>query len=1321
MKKLLLSLCLLFAFQTLSSKIYFRHLGASDGLSQLSVMCIAQDELGRMWFGTMEGLNCYDGNRILSYKASEKYPFLGNQIFNMASDRKGNLFFTSDGVLIRYDLHADKFLKLNRTGKVTALHAANGNVYMAASDSVFVWEDKQQTFDLIYAHANIRFIQTLAVDNNGILWIGTRNGLYRVDNHKTQPQKIISGTIRSIYPDSHKNIWVAMMQDGAFRITERGIPERIAVGKEALSDKDVRTFTEDGEGNIWIATFNGLNKIDRQGHFTYYKEDILPGSLQHSSVFSLYRDVQGTIWLGTYYGGVHFFNPEIDFFAHYMRGIERDDCLSYSFIGKMVEDKHGNIWVFTGGKGLDKLNRRTGQFTHYISDGTSGTIPFNSLMSIAYDEKHDRIYVGTYSKGLFSLDVTTNEIRHFRDFGYYGSSVIHLEMHGTQLYMLTTKGMFTMDTNAGTIRHTMKEKGFRAQGNTFFIDSQNRLWMAQNDRLLLADLDTPGNVRIYPCNQKGLGKFPISKITEDKNGNIYLGTIGNGLFRYNPQQDSFLNYTAEDGWLQSNYCYDIALNENNYLIIAESKGLTILNLDKKEVKNIGLKDKLLLSALNEGCGVCVCRDGTVFASGVDGMASFAGNKVFEPFPPYTVYFSALTVNNRPVPIGNKSILKVPLPYTSRIDLKHDENNITVTFASNNYIPYLQQQRYEYKLEGFDKEWITASDKKITYTNLNPGHYELLLREPQGNLTQLQLVVHAPWYATWLAYFVYGAIALSIAFIVIKNRQTKMRLKHSLEIEKMEKAKNEEVTQAKLQFFADISHEFRTPLTLIISQLEMLLQHKRLSLFVYTRLFKIYKNTFQLRDLISELLDFRKIERGGMHLKVSRMNLIPFLRTIYTEFQDFAALQHIQFSFQAHTETVMCWFDAKQLRRIFLNLLSNAFKYTDKDGKIDMVVEETANAVTVKIIDTGKGISKEDVSHIFDRFFQADHSSCKESGTGIGLALAKGLVDLHHGSINVQSALGYGSIFAVSLPLDDVFKDDKNAIQINEEEQKQRMASVSMQQPIKKEELSEEHMAEEPDEHPASETTRILIVEDNEELLSTLSDLLSPYYKISIALNGKDGLDKAVEEQPDLILSDVIMPVMNGTEMCTKIKNDFNLCHIPVVLLTALTSEDKELKGLQCGADDYIGKPFSNKVLLGRIASILHNRNLLRKKFNSLTGEKHAELQNIGLTAIDRNFLTKLDKSIENHLADSEFDINTLAAELGVSRTSLYKKIKALSNMTPGEYVLKAKLDRAAELLKSKPELQITEIAYQVGFSSLRYFRHCFKALYNKTPQEYRKA
>lgn len=534
--------------------------------------------------------------------------------------------------------------------------------------------------------------------------------------------------------------------------------------------------------------------------------------------------------------------------------------------------------------------------------------------------------------------------------------------------------------------------------------------------------------------------------------------------------------------------------------------------------------------------------------------------------------------------------------------------------------------------------------------------------------------------------------------------------------KIRERKNEELTQAKLQFFANISHEFRTPLTLIISQTEALLQTTSLSPYFRVRLQRIYRNTFQFRELISELLDFRKMERGKLTLHVCQLDVIAFLREMTEEFQNQAQVKNITFSFRADNEEACCWADRRQLRKVISNLLSNAFKYTPVGGKVELVAGVTEKGIEIKVIDSGEGIPEESLPFVFDRFYQAD-TKMSSPGSGIGLALAKGIVELHHGVISVKSVMGYGSIFTVLLPVENPFQEEDGVVYVEAEDAEETIPVQDMS------ELSGDSLA-----LPAGETEEILdkqtilLVEDNEDMLQVLVDMLSPLYKVKIAMNGQEGLDKALEESPDLIISDVMMPVMSGTEMCMKLKTNFNSSHIPVILLTALTSDDSKLKGVQCGADDYVEKPFNHKILLGKIANILRSRKLLVQKFQMDKKEEvdsAGDIQALALNPMDVKFLSQLETVVKEHLADPEFDINALARQLGVSRSSLYNKLKVLSDMTPTEFMLNARLKFALDLLENHPDLQITEIAYQAGFNSLRYFRHCFKARFNQTPQEYR--
>ncbi|WP_293674587.1 two-component regulator propeller domain-containing protein [uncultured Parabacteroides sp.] len=1340
MRRIIILFIMLLGFCSGIYPIYFKHIGMQEGLSQLSVMAIYQDKLGRMWFGTEEGISIYNGVQTIVYKPSEFHREntnpIGNQTHFIAGDKDGNVFFDSDNALIRYDIRTQKFSCLRQSG-IVAISSIEGEIWVGVMDSVFTWNPETEKLDFaMKLEDSDQHLTCMKKDSGGRYWIGTTDGLYVKKEDEPLTCVIPGEDIYSLYEDSRYNLWISIRMNGMYKRDVYGNFTRYRYdpsNPNNISSNQVRDFAEDNFGNLWIGTFTGLNKYNPiSDKFEVYARNPLPGSMTHSSVFPIYKDRQGTIWLGTYYGGVNYFNPETDIFTVYAANETRNDCLNYPFVGKMVEDKDNNVWICTEGGGLHFFDRKTKKFTYFMANENRNSIAHNNLKAIAYSPERNKLYIGTHTGGLSIYDIKNKKFKnpYFEDPSYAviaGDRINYMCIYNNELICTGPKGIFKMNLDTEKVSPLFDSGKY--YGNTCFrVDSKGYLWLAYGKGVWKINLKDETDQIQFRSGENGLGIFPISQIIEDKQGRIFLGTRGSGLFCYDEKDNRFTGYTTENSFIASNYCYELALSTIDQLVITGDKGITFFDPDQNLFRVVELGTALPLSGINIGCGILVCKNGEIFVGGSNGMATFFEQQLFNSTKDYQLYFSDLYINNDLVTPGNPDkVLNAALPYTQDIELAYNQNNLIFTFTSNNYVNTLKKAAYEYRLEGFDKRWISSKDNNISYTNLNPGKYTLVVQEIQYDPTQehprtirMNIHIHSPWYASRLAYLLYLVLIASLLYSFYRFKKSQFMLQTSLEMERKEKESIEELNQAKLQFFSNISHEFRTPLTLIISQIELLLQSSSLSPSVYNKLLKVYKNTYHMRNLISELLDFRKLEQGHVKLKVYEQNIVPFLKEIYLSFYEYASSRSITYKFTAPEEEISCWFDPKQMQKVFYNLLSNAFKYTKPNATVELILENMDDEVIIKVIDNGVGISKEDIDKIFDRFYQAENgisNITKTPSTGIGLALTKNIIELHHGMIQVESTPGYGSIFIVRLL--------KGSAQFTEAERAQEKLEDQQDSLIPDTVALTDHMEEFPDTDRQETLTiegddsprSILLVEDNEELLQILTSLFSPAYRVILARNGKEGLEKAREERPDIIVSDVMMPEMSGTEMCMKIKNDFDVCHIPVVLLTALTSAEQNIEGLQRGADDYVNKPFNAKVLQARCNNLVRNRIILQKKFSR---QKDFDAQSLASNPIDQKFLDTVNSIIEKNLDNIDFDMNMMARELGLSRSSLYAKFKALTGMTPNEFVLNCKLKRAAAMLTDNPDLQIADISDQLGFGSPRYFTRCFKAQFEITPAEYRK-
>ena len=1332
-KNTIYSLIFFFLFFPISIySINFKHIGIAEGLSQLSVMSIHQDKLGRMWFGTEEGLNMYDGQRIKVFKPRYKIDafstegndgLLGNNNYPITEDKNGNLYFCSDAALIQFNLLSQEFRRLRKTD-VATVTSHQGDVWFAARDSIF----KISNDTILFVSQVPRGTQINALHiHQGEIWIGSSFGLHMIGNNKEYKTIIPTTNILSIFEDSRQHLWVASLGEGAFEI-DKSLTIRNYIherdNQNSISSNLVRCFAEDSTGKLWIGTFKGLDCLDpTTGKFTFYTSG-QKHELSHSSVFSLCKDHQGNMWVGTYYGGVNYFSPETNIFSYYS---EAD--LHFPFIGSMVEDSQRNLWICTEGGGLTCLNRNNQTLQHFeISWQNNGNrVRHNNLKAICYEPISQRLFIGTHTGGLSCYNLKTRTFKHYypESPGYasmLGSVVDNLAIYKNQLFIQVRGGLFTMDLQTEKFAPLLNDSRYDHYWvRTFTVDSKGYIWIAGQSGLVYINLNQPSDTKLFSSGKNGLGKFYVTKIIEASNHQIYVGTRGSGLCKYIPTTQSFQTYTQASNRLLSDYCYDIAISQRGVLIITGNRGITLFDPKENSSKFIGLENSVPISAINIGCKVYVCKDGEIFVGGVDGLMAFKEKSFDITQPKSQLYFSTLWVNNQEVYPGDRSqALTQTLPVTKSIILNHNQNNITLNFASTNYVSITHGGIYEYKLAGLDDHWNTTNHTSISYTNLPIGTYELIVREKNvrssSHIPQeatLLIEIFPPFYRTIWAYLFYSLAALCILSSFIRFYYSRMKLKATIEFERAGKERIQELNQAKINFFTTVSHEFRTPLTLIISQMELLMQSNTLNPNTYNKMSKIYKNAQSMKELISELLTFQKLNQEAVLLKAKEFNLHTFLNEIYLSFTDYANAKHIIYEFSSPNSNITCWADATQLKKVFNNLLSNAFKYTEEFGKIELVIKELEDTVDIQIIDNGCGISPDEQKKIFDTFYQAKDNTKNnntQTGTGIGLSLVKKIVEAHHGEIRVSSQINYGSIFTVTIKKGKAHLLDDASVLFQENVDKDKETCLK---------LKEEIAVVNPETTPiAQHSHTILIIEDNPEMLQLLQTLFTPIYDVLIARDGKEGLEMAIETLPDIIISDIMMPKMSGKELCAHIKNNFDLCHIPIVLLTALDSDKDKLEGLAQRADDYISKPFDSKQLIVRCNNLVHNKELLQKKFSKQEDSSTSYI--LATNPLDKKFLQQVDDIIVKNLDKEEFDMNQLTQEMNISRSSLYAKFKALSGVSPNEYLINCRLKHAATLLKKHPELQITEISYQVGFSSPRYFSKSFKNIFGMSPVDFRK-
>lgn len=1315
--------------------IKFSHIAVEDGLSQSSVLSITQDSKGFLWFGTRYGLNKYNAIHFKTYKTQGKNKSnltSSDYIKVLYADKNQNLWIGTGAGLNKYLPANDSFIGFTND-KNKAHSISHNNINCIISDKQGrTWIGTNNGLNLLkdtINHQFISFLKSKQEDNGGIyslledhggnLWAGTSIGLiqyayinhsFKYTVHETLKPYLDSGNdnqITTLVDDKNGNLWIGTKLSGLikYHLKSKSVTLFNAKNSGILSN-NIRKIIIDRQQKLWIGTLNGLNILNLSTEtITGYKHN--PDnkySLSQNSIYDIYEDKHGSIWIGTYYGGINVVHPNFDNFNIYQSSTIYPS-LSSNVISAIIEDDKKNLWIGTEAQGLNYFNLKTQTFTVFKNELNDPFSLSSNLVKSLFKDAKGNIWVGTNQGGLNKLNPLTGK---FSSFKYNKNDKKSIASNNVNFIFEDSYQRFWVGTNKGLQRFngTNQFDFFNTDRrlidniiNYIYEDNERNVWFGTVNGLFVL---AKGKNQFKAYHSKLSSKTHLQSdlitfITQDKNKRLWVGTYHGGLSLFNPKTGSFTTFTEENG-LPSNDILGLLEDKKGKFWISTNNGLCHFD-GQKAIKIYDVKDGLPGNEFNNN-SFYKDAEGTFYFGSYKGLISFSPAQLSVNTYPPTVVLTGLKLFNKPVSINDENgILSTDINVTTDIEFTYDQNIFSIDFAVLNYI-HAHTNEFAYKLVGFEENWNYVNVPTATYTNLPAGKYTLLVKGANNDgiwseePAKLTITVLPPFWKTWWAYLIYLVVLGLVFFVFVRYLIIKALLK-----------KEHEIHQIQLNFFTNISHEIRTPLSLIIGPIEQLLSSTKDGVAMRNKLLPIKKNADRLMRLITELLDFRKVEAGKMALQVSEQNLVKFTATVFHSFYEMAASKGIQFEFNSTAEEIPVYFDGNQLEKVLFNLISNALKFTPSGGKVAVYVTQNKSEALIKVIDNGKGIPEEKQQQLFTVFYQANDANF--NGYGIGLALAKNIVELHKGSIEVESrpenndAPGY-TCFTVSLKRGNTHFDTTVLKPSNNLDK----ASFKI----------EDTTAIEPTvEHSGSEKKyTVLLVEDNEEVRLFIKESLNDLYHVVESKDGVQGWETAITTIPDLIISDVMMPNMDGLTLCKQLKLDERTSHIPVILLTAKADHTHQIAGLETGADIYVVKPFSMQMLALHVNNLLALKQAMRNKFCQSIS---LEPSNIMADSPNQKFMDKVIRLIEEHLSDAEFDIPWLSTELGMSQPVLYKKIRALTGLSVNDFIKTIRLKRAAQLLEQKI-YTVYEVAYAVGFSDPKYFTKEFKKQYQQTPTAY---
>ena len=1317
LKKAIITLWVLLFFtgSIVCQEYYFKHYKVEDGLSHNTVLNSIQDKNGFMWFGTKNGLNRFDGYSFRLFQNNPEDPksLQGNNIGCLHEYDNAIWVGTNNG-LFRYNEKQENFDSVAGTEKKAIIGIENdmsGHLWFIASGEVCKYNPTTKETHIFPSH-DFFDASSIVKSSTNEIWATSANKLHQyikeTNSFKTYSLNVKEDSqapfrINKLFSLDKNTLLIGTSNHGVlvFDLKEKKQTQNVLPKLE--TSLFVRDFVLNGNEELWIATESGIYIYNLKTHhyINLVKNYNNPYNISDNAVYSLTIDHEGSIWAGTYFGGINYYTPQNSIFKKFLPDLSKNS-ISGNAVREIHPDNYGNIWIGTEDAGLNKFNTKTGLFTNYTSKSKGGILShYNTHGLLPID---DKVWIGSFDHGLDVLDINNNKIvNHFNTGGNYNlldnfiysfyktkaNNLILVTASAIQQYDAKTNSFFRYEEFPGSTFYTC-----------FLEDNNGVLWAGSSTSgLFYFNPKTKQRGRFHQDNDKpfNISNNNVNGIFQDSNNSIWV-TTENGLNLLDSTNTKFKKYSTKDGF-PSNTFYSILEENADKLWITTANGLVAFNTKNESKKTYTKINGLLSDQFNYNSSY-KAPDGTMYFGSVNGMISFNPKDFLTHVQTHTykVLITGLQINNQDVIVSNpNSPLKASITFLDKLKLQPHESSFSLDFAALSFSGP-ETTEYWYKMEGISNSWIPLKNNhKIYFTELPAGNYNFKVKSLtlNGDVSiespSLQIEVLPVFWKSTLAYFLYTLCCALFIYLAIMYYHKRTVSINTQKIRELSNKKEKEIYQAKIEFFTNISHEIRTPLTLIKGPLDKLLkQINGIAPNIKDNLFIMEKNTSRLLDLVNQLLDFRKTEVENINLTFVETNFTLLIKNTHQRFTEAIKDKNIDFELNLGETDVYAYIDAEAVKKILSNLIGNAIKYSK--GKIIATLSIKEESLLLDIQNNGELIPSHLFKKIFSPFFRVSKGN-DQTGTGIGLALAHSLTKLHNGSLTFDVKGKQWNTFMLSLPIHQE-KEFKlyNSKNIND--------SSDVLNP----DLDNNH----------NNKVKILVIEDDIDLLNFVAKDLSDIYKVFKATNGIDALKIVESEKIQLIITDVMMPKMNGFEICKAIKSSLETSHIPVIILTSKNALNSKIEGLECGADAYLAKPFSLPFLRIQINNLIENRNNVLSYYIS---SPLAHLKSIAVTEIDETFINKLDDIISQHLSNTNFSVETLCDIMNMSRSSLYRKIKEMSNLSPNELINISRLKKAAELL-NKGNYKIYEVSEMVGYNSQTSFGRNFHKQFNMTPTEY---